>query len=81
MTTPIIIPKNGMGITEGTLLQWLKTEGDTVTQGEIVAEIESAKAVLEVEAPVSGVLSKILLAEGESAEVNSDIALIEENHG
>jgi len=80
MTTAVILPKSGMGITEGTVVQWLKAEGDTVTQGDIVAEVETAKAVLEIEAPVSGVLIKILVAEGEDAEVNSEIAQIEQSN-
>jgi pyruvate/2-oxoglutarate dehydrogenase complex dihydrolipoamide acyltransferase (E2) component len=68
-----------MGISEGTITKWLKAEGDSVTQGEIIVEIETAKAVEEVAAPVTGVLAKILLAEGETAEVNTEIALIDEH--
>ena len=78
MSTTLKMPKWAMGIDEGTVLQWLKTEGDNITQGEVLVEIETAKAVQEVEAPVSGVLSKILLAEGETAEVRTELALIEE---
>ncbi len=52
-------------------------EGDRVTEGEIIVEIETAKAMEEVPAPATGVLSKILLAEGETAEVNTEIALID----
>ncbi|HAB39024.1 MAG TPA: biotin attachment protein [Rhodobacteraceae bacterium] len=79
MTTPLRMPKWAMGLEEGTIVQWLKAEGDRVTQGELIVEIETAKATQEVEAPVSGILSKILLAEGETAEVRTDIALIEED--
>jgi len=79
MSTTLKMPKWAMGIDEGTVLQWLKTEGDNITQGEVLVEIETAKAVQEVEAPVSGVLSKILLAEGETAEVRTELALIEES--
>jgi pyruvate/2-oxoglutarate dehydrogenase complex dihydrolipoamide acyltransferase (E2) component len=78
MTTKVIIPKSGMGTTEGTLARWLKAEGDRVTQGEILCEIEVAKAVEEVPAPVSGVLKQILLAEGQTADVYTEIAVIEE---
>lgn len=81
MTTKVILPKSGMGIEEGTVLQWLKAEGDRVTQGEPIVEIETAKATQEVEAPVSGRLAKILLAQGETAAVNTEIALIEEGDG
>jgi len=79
MTTSLKMPKWAMGIEEGTIVQWLKSEGDNVTQGELIVEIETAKATQEVEAPVSGILSKILLAEGETAEVRTEIALIEES--
>ncbi len=77
MTTKVILPKAGMGTTEATVTQWLKAEGDPVTQGEVIVEIETAKAVEEIEAPVSGVLSKILLPEGETADVHTEIAEIE----
>jgi pyruvate/2-oxoglutarate dehydrogenase complex dihydrolipoamide acyltransferase (E2) component len=70
-----------MGIEEGTVTQWLKAEGDTVTQGEPIVEIETAKATQAVEAPVSGRLSKILLAVGETAAVNTEIGLIEQSDG
>ena len=78
MTRRLLIPKVGMGSTEGTIAKWLKAEGDSVTAGEVIVEIEMAKAVEEVSAPVSGVLTKILLAEGQTAEVSTAIALIEE---
>lgn len=81
MTTPVMLPKWGMGLEEGTVLQWLKAEGDTVAQGEPIVEIETAKATQAVEAPVSGRLSKILLAVGETAAVNTEIGLIEERDG
>jgi pyruvate/2-oxoglutarate dehydrogenase complex dihydrolipoamide acyltransferase (E2) component len=69
-----------MGTTEGTIGKWLKCEGDSVTAGEVIVEIEMAKAVEEIHAPVTGTLVKILLAEGETAEVYSEIAIIEESH-
>lgn len=81
MTTPIVLPKWGMGIEEGTVLQWLKAEGDKVTQGEPIVEIETAKATQAVEAPVSGRLSRILLAVGDTAAVNTQIAEIDETVG
>jgi pyruvate/2-oxoglutarate dehydrogenase complex dihydrolipoamide acyltransferase (E2) component len=78
MTTPVHLPKPGMGTEEGTVLRWLKAEGERVRQGELIVEIEFAKATQELEAPISGRLSKILLAEGMTASVGSVIALIEE---
>lgn len=79
MTTRVVLPKWGMGMDEGTVLKWLKSEGDNVTQGEPIVEIEGAKATQAVEAPVSGRLSKILLRVGETAAVNTQIAEIDES--
>lgn len=78
MTTELILPKPGMGIDEGTVSRWLKQTGESVRKGEPVVEIETAKAVQQVESPVDGVLVSILLMEGETAAVNTAIALIDE---
>jgi pyruvate/2-oxoglutarate dehydrogenase complex dihydrolipoamide acyltransferase (E2) component len=78
MTVEFKIPKSGMGITEGTILKWLRAEGDAFTKGEVIVEIETAKAVEELEAPFNGTVQKILLQEDEEAEVLTTIALIEE---
>lgn len=81
MATSVVLPKWGMGIEEATVLQWLKSEGEFVTQGEPLVEIETAKATQAVEAPISGRLTKILLLAGETAAVNTEIAQIEELDG
>ena len=60
MATKVVMPKLGTGMNEGTVLRWLKSEGDAVTEGEPIAEIETTKAVEEMEAPGSGILLKIL---------------------
>ena len=78
MSTKVLIPKPGMGTTEGTIAKWLKAEGDRVVEGEVIAEVEMAKAVEEVLAPATGVLTRILLLEGQTAEVFSEIAVIED---
>ena len=70
------MPKLGMDMEEGVVAQWLKAEGDTVKKGEPLAEIETDKSVVEVEAPQSGVLLKIYLSEGESAPCGDPIAAI-----
>jgi pyruvate/2-oxoglutarate dehydrogenase complex dihydrolipoamide acyltransferase (E2) component len=77
MTVKVLIPKAGMGITEASIAKWLKANGDRVTEGEPIVELELAKAMQEVNAPATGVL-KILLKEGETAEVYTPIAEIEE---
>ena len=78
MTTKVNFPKSGMGIDEGTVIRWLKKAGERVSQGEILVEIETAKATQEVAAPAGGTLVKILVVEGETAAVNTALALIED---
>jgi len=75
--TKVNFPKSGMGIDEGTVVRWLKGPGDRVEEGEVLVELETAKAIQEVVAPVGGVLGQILVAEGETAKVNTALALIE----
>ena len=77
MTTKINFPKAGMGIDEGTGVQWLKAVGDKVEQDEVIVELETAKAVQEVLAPVSGTLVEILVPEGEAVPVNTPLGIIE----
>lgn len=81
MTVKVNLPKSGMGIEEGTVTRWLKAVGEQVRQGEPLVEIETAKALQEVEAPASGTLGKILLQPGETAAVNTAIGEIEEHDG
>lgn len=78
MTVAVNFTKAGMGIEEGTVIRWLKVVGDKVLKGEVLVEIENAKSVQEVEAPASGTLVAILVAEGEDVPVNTDLGLIEE---
>lgn len=82
MTSKLVninFPKSGMGIEEGTVARWLKRVGDPVSRGEILVEVETAKAIQEVEAPISGVLIQILLNQGETGMVNTALGVIEEN--
>jgi pyruvate/2-oxoglutarate dehydrogenase complex dihydrolipoamide acyltransferase (E2) component len=81
MTTKVNFPKSGMGIEEGTVIRWLKRAGDPVTEGELLVEIETAKAIQEVMAPAAGRLSEILVPEGEMAAVNTALGTIEEGNG
>jgi pyruvate/2-oxoglutarate dehydrogenase complex dihydrolipoamide acyltransferase (E2) component len=67
-----------MGITEATIRKWLKQPGERVQEGEVIVEIETAKAVDEVEAPVSGVVQALLVAEGVTVPVREPIAVIDE---
>jgi pyruvate dehydrogenase E2 component (dihydrolipoyllysine-residue acetyltransferase) len=74
--TPVILPKLGLTMDEGRLVAWLKKEGDRVEAGEILFEVETDKATMEVEAPVAGYIRKLLVAEGEDVPVTKVIALI-----
>ena len=76
MAKYIIMPKLGFNMDQGTVVQWLKKEGDTIEEREEVLEIETDKTVMPVEAPCSGILRKILVAEGEVVPVTLPIAII-----
>ena len=77
MATDILMPALSPTMEEGKLAKWLKQEGDTVKSGDVLAEIETDKATMEVEAIDEGVLAKILVAEGsENVAVNTPIAII-----
>jgi pyruvate dehydrogenase E1 component beta subunit len=77
MPTEVLMPALSPTMTEGNLAKWLKKEGDTVAAGDVIAEIETDKATMEVEAVDEGTLGKILVAEGtEGVPVNTPIALL-----
>jgi pyruvate dehydrogenase E2 component (dihydrolipoamide acetyltransferase) len=70
----ITMPKMGFDMQEGTIVRWIKKVGDEVTKGEPIAEIETDKVTIEIEAFASGTLSEIVVKEGEVAAVNAVIA-------
>ncbi|MDY0240722.1 MAG: pyruvate dehydrogenase complex dihydrolipoamide acetyltransferase [Rhodospirillaceae bacterium] len=77
MPTPLLMPALSPSMTEGTLARWLKKEGDSVTAGEALAEIESDKATIEFESPETGTLGRILVPDGsEGILVASPIGLL-----
>ncbi|MDH3738139.1 MAG: pyruvate dehydrogenase complex dihydrolipoamide acetyltransferase [Alphaproteobacteria bacterium] len=77
MPITILMPALSPTMTEGNLARWLKNEGDSVAPGDVIAEIETDKATMEVESVDEGVLGKILVAEGaEEIAVNTPIAVI-----
>ena len=76
MAIEVTMPQMGADMTEGTLVKWFKNVGDAVTRGEIIAEIETDKANVELEAYESGTLLKIVAEEGESVPVGEVIALL-----
>ncbi|HEV7456188.1 MAG TPA: pyruvate dehydrogenase complex dihydrolipoamide acetyltransferase [Roseococcus sp.] len=79
MATNILMPALSPTMTEGTLARWLKKEGEVIKAGDIIAEIETDKATMEVEAVDEGILGKILVGDGtEGVKVNDVIAVLVE---
>lgn len=76
MQVEVIIPKLSLAMEEGNLVRWLKQEGDTVQAGEAIFEVETDKAIMEVTAPVGGVISAILFEEGTTLPVATVVAYI-----
>jgi pyruvate dehydrogenase E2 component (dihydrolipoamide acetyltransferase) len=76
MATEVIMPALGMAQEKGTLVKWLKTEGESVIKGEPLMEVETDKATVEVEAPASGTLSNVAATPGDEVPVGKAIALI-----
>src|SRR3712207_1248657 len=72
----VIMPKMGDAMEEGTLLKWLKSEGDDVSEGDAIAEIETDKVTLELEAEDSGTLAQLIASEGDEVPVGGAIAFI-----
>src|SRR5205807_8567802 len=78
MATQVVMPKLSPTMEEGQLTRWLKKEGDKVSMGEPLAEIDTDKATMEMQALSNGVLRKILIKEGESAPLGQPIAIVGE---
>jgi pyruvate dehydrogenase E2 component (dihydrolipoamide acetyltransferase) len=78
MAKEITLPRLGQGMEAGTIVQWLKAEGDTVEQDEPLYELDTEKVTQEVESPVAGVLLKILAEPGSELQVGTPICVIGE---
>jgi pyruvate/2-oxoglutarate dehydrogenase complex dihydrolipoamide acyltransferase (E2) component len=78
MTIPVIMPQLGESVAEGTVIEWLKQEGDRVQRDEVILAISTEKVDAEIPAPASGVLSRILVRAGEVVPVGSTLAFITE---
>jgi len=76
MVRPITLPKLGQSEEEGKIVKWRKREGDTIAKGDILFEIETDKAVLEVESYYEGTLLKIVVPEGETVPIQSLVAYV-----
>lgn len=78
MATHIIMPQGGQDITEGLVVRWLKKEGDPIRSGEVICEVETEKAVFEVESPSDGVLLKIIAPAGAKVPIFAVIGIVGE---
>ena len=78
MTVEVILPKQGLQMEEGTIVKWWKKEGDSVSEGETLFEMETDKVTMEVSSPATGTVVKILKAEGETVPVAEVVATIEQ---
>ena len=74
--TEVIMPKMGDGMEEGTLLEWLKKDGESVKPGEVIGTIQTDKATLELESPGRGKLTGFLIQAGDTVPVGRPIAAI-----
>jgi pyruvate dehydrogenase E2 component (dihydrolipoamide acetyltransferase) len=76
MLDEVYLPKLGMTMTEGTVANWLKAEGDRVSEGEVLVEVEADKVLSTLTAPISGTLNEILIEAGETVAVGTILATI-----
>ena len=76
MALEVAMPQMGYDMTEGTVVRWLKREGDEVQRNEVIAEIETDKATVEMEAAGAGILRRIVVPEGQLVPVGRVIAYI-----
>src|SRR4051794_27106378 len=76
MAEELVMPRLSDTMEQGTIARWLKREGDKVSEGEPVAEIETDKATMELNAYTDGVLLKILVDDGETAALGAPIAVV-----
>ena len=76
MASEIVLPQWGMEMQDGTIVKWLKQEGDTVQEGEPIVEVETAKLTTELESNVTGVLARIVAQEGEIVPIRGVLAVI-----
>src|SRR5881296_2214428 len=78
MAANVIMPQMGESIFEGTITKWLRKEGDSVKRDEPLFEISTDKVDSEIPSPASGILSEIRVKEGETVQINTVVAVINE---
>jgi pyruvate/2-oxoglutarate dehydrogenase complex dihydrolipoamide acyltransferase (E2) component len=70
------LPKWGLTMEEATIIEWLARPGQPVSQGDVLANVESEKAEIELPSPASGVFAKVLVGDGQTVPVGTDLAVI-----
>ena len=76
MAETINMPKLGFDMAEGTLVRWVKQVGENINKGDVLAEIETDKATVEVESPAGGVVLQLIVNQGDVVPVNAPIAVV-----
>jgi pyruvate dehydrogenase E2 component (dihydrolipoamide acetyltransferase) len=76
MSTDVILPKWGLTMEDGTVVAWHVAEGDSVSQGQVIAEVETEKIEMDLESPCDGVVAKIVVAEEDTVDVGTVLAVI-----
>ncbi|MCI0880461.1 MAG: 2-oxo acid dehydrogenase subunit E2, partial [Chloroflexi bacterium] len=76
MPTEVLLPQWGMEMAEGTIVRWLKKEGDPIQEGEPLVEIETAKLETDLESSATGVVAQILVPEGSTVPIRTVLAVI-----
>lgn len=77
MKVEVLLPQWGMGMSEGTIVEWKKKVGDKVTEGDIIADVEAEKATQELEAPATGTITEIRVQINQETKVRTVLAIIE----
>ncbi|MGB4893746.1 MAG: biotin/lipoyl-containing protein, partial [Nitrospira sp.] len=73
-----LMPTLGADMTDGTLVQWKKKEGDRITKGEIIAEVDTEKAAIDVESHTTGIIERLITKPGDKVPVGTVMAIIRE---
>src|SRR6476619_735567 len=81
MAVSVTMPRLGESVSEGTVTRWLKKEGDRVEADEPLLEVSTDKVDTEIPSPAAGVLQSIKVAEDETVEVGSELAVIDDGSG